>query len=396
MKRLASAWLTEPAVQRLVATFAASGIEARFVGGCVRDALLGVSAADIDLATPARPEAVMAALSAAKVKALPTGLAHGTVTAVIPPRTFEITTLRRDVATDGRHAKVAFNAGWEEDARRRDFTINAMYLAPDGTLYDPVGGEADLAAHRVRFVGDAATRIAEDVLRILRYYRFEARFGDGEGDAPARTACRAAIGKLLTLSAERVWRELRGLLSQPHPIRALKMMRHDGVLAAILPEATRLDRLKSLLPLSSDPVLRLAALIDIDEMDALALADRLRFSKAERDRLAGLMKPRQIDLGRDFTSLQVDLYLSEGPDYRDLALLAAAEGKIDADRLSELMEWSPPKFPITGRDVMDRGIAAGPRVGELLRQMRRWFAETGFVATRRKCLSKLKQFVAQP
>ena len=172
MSRIAPRWLTEPAVERLLGALAAAGIEARFVGGCVRDALLGIEGGDIDLATPARPEAVIAALKAARIKALPTGLAHGTVTAVLPPRQFEITTLRRDVETDGRHAVVAFDAGWTEDAARRDFTINAIYLGADGRLYDPVGGQADLAARRVRFVGDPETRIAEDVLRVLRYYRF--------------------------------------------------------------------------------------------------------------------------------------------------------------------------------------------------------------------------------
>ena len=224
---------------------AAAGIEARFVGGCVRDALLGRQSADIDLATPALPEDIIAALEKAGIKAVPTGIAHGTVTAVVtpPPRHFEITTLRRDVETYGRHARVAFDADWSEDAARRDFTINALYLDPDGTVHDPVGGLADLAAHRVRFVGEPAQRIAEDVLRVLRYYRFEARFGRGEGDAAARAACRDAVPLLPTLSAERVAQEVLRLLAVADPVPALRMMREDGVLAAILPEATRLDRL---------------------------------------------------------------------------------------------------------------------------------------------------------
>ena len=234
-------------MRRLLAALAAAKIEARFVGGCVRDALLGLEIGDIDLATPARAEAVIAALKKAKIKAIPTGIAHGTVTAVVnspgPARHFEITTLRRDVETDGRHARVAFDADWTEDAARRDFTINAIYLAPDGTLFDPVGGRADLEARRVRFVGDAATRIVEDLLRILRYYRFEARFGHGEGDATARAACRDAVAKLQALSAERVQRELMRLLAAPEPLRALKLMQADGIIAAILPEATRIDRL---------------------------------------------------------------------------------------------------------------------------------------------------------
>jgi len=185
-------WMQEPAVAALLAALATAGIEARFVGGCVRDALLDQPIADIDVATPALPEAVIAALAAAGIKAVPTGIAHGTVTAVLPPRHFEITTLRRDVETFGRRARVAFGADWQADAARRDFTINAIYLDPDGTIHDPVGGLADLRAAHVRFVGDPATRIAEDVLRVLRYYRFEARFGGGAGDPAARAACAAA------------------------------------------------------------------------------------------------------------------------------------------------------------------------------------------------------------
>src|SRR6185312_8433236 len=230
--------------RRLIAALAAAGIEARFVGGCVRDSLLGVPASridDIDVATPARPEAVLSALEAAGIRAVPTGLAHGTVTAVFPgARRFEVTTLRRDVETDGRHAVVAFDADWAADAARRDFTINAMYLAPDGTLFDPAGGRADLAARHVRFVGDPARRLDEDVLRLLRYYRFEARFGQGAGDAAARAACRDAV----------------------------------------LPEAERIDRLARLR--SRDPILRLAALVG----SAKGLGERLKLPRADRDRLA--------------------------------------------------------------------------------------------------------------
>src|SRR5579884_2813472 len=209
-------WMTAPATRRLLGALAGAGIAARFVGGCVRDALLGEDIGDIDIATPARPEEVAAALGKAGIKTVPTGIAHGTLTAVVnapgPPRQYEITTLRRDVETYGRHAKVAFGADWAEDAGRRDFTINAIYLDADGTVHDPVGGVADLEARRVRFVGDSAQRIAEDVLRLLRYYRFEARFGTGSGDAAARAACREAAPLLPNLSAERVAHEVLRLL----------------------------------------------------------------------------------------------------------------------------------------------------------------------------------------
>src|SRR5258708_11554569 len=295
MTSLKPPWLDESAVGRLLTALGAVNSEARFVGGCVRDALLGLEIGDIDVATPAVPDAVMAALKKAKIRAIPTGLAHGTVTAVIPPRHFEITTLRRDVETYGRRAKVAFDAGWDEDAARRDFTINAIYLAPDGTIFDPVGGQADLAAHRVRFVGDAATRIAEDVPRILRYYRFEARFGDGDGDPDARAACRAAADKLPALSAQRVWRELHRLLATPDPVRALRLMEQDGVLAVLLPEAKYVGPLERLVRLSEDPILRLAALIEADKAGAIAISQRLRLSNPERDRLTGRAEPWPLD-----------------------------------------------------------------------------------------------------
>jgi len=391
--RLTPPWLGEEAVRRLLAALAAAAIEARFVGGCVRDALLEAPTVDIDLATPARPEAVMAALAAARIKALPTGLAHGTVTAVLPRRSFEITTLRRDVETDGRHAVVAFDAGWAEDAARRDFTINALYLAPDGTLYDPVGGRADLAARRVRFVGDPASRIAEDVLRVLRYYRFEARFGGGEGDPAARAACRAATGRLPGLSAERVSRELLRLIAGPDPVRVLRMMRTDGVLAAILPEAARLDRLDALVSLSPDPTLRLAALIDVVRDGAAAAADRLRLTGAARNRLVGLAKPWPLDPAADVKAQRLALYRLQRGRYGDLLLLAAAEGSLAPARLEELQalanSWPIPVFPLGGNDVTALGIAPGPRVGRLLGDVRRWWEEGDFTADRAACLARL-------
>src|SRR5437016_4998039 len=235
-------WMVEPSTRAVLAALSAGGVEARFVGGSVRDALLGAPTGDIDIATPAPPERIIELLEKRGIKVVPTGLTHGTVTAVVPPRHFEITTLRRDVETYGRRARVAFDADWAADAARRDFSINAIFLAPDGTIYDPVGGLADLRARRVRFVGDPSTRIAEDVLRLLRYYRFEARFGTGDGDPDGRAACHAAAHLLPSLSAERVAQELIKLLEAPDPIAVLRMMQEDGVLAVILPEARRLDR----------------------------------------------------------------------------------------------------------------------------------------------------------
>ena len=418
MSKLHPAWLEEPATRRLLAALGVAGIEVRFVGGCVRDTILEIPVGDIDLATPARPDAVMAALAAAKLKALPTGLDHGTVTAVIPPRHFEITTLRRDVETDGRHAIVAFDADWGADAARRDFTINAIYLSPDGTIHDSVGGRADLAARRVRFVGDAATRIAEDVLRLLRYYRFEARFGGGDGDTAARAACRDAVAMLPTLSAERVSRELMRLLAAPAPIRVLNMMQEDGVLAAVLSEATRLDRLEKLLAsalkapppppagvgrgggLTADPLLRLAALIEVEKAGALALGERLRLSNSERKRLIDLAAPWPLDPADDAAAQRRALYRLGRERYRGLTMLLAAEGRLAPARLAELTalseSWPIPVFPLGGNDVTALGIAPGPRVGRLLAAVKRWWEEGDFAAGHDSCLARLKELAGQP
>jgi poly(A) polymerase len=396
-------WMIEPATRAVIEALRAGGAEAMFVGGAVRDALLGRPIADIDIATPAPPEQVVELLRARGIKTVPTGLAHGTVTAVVPPRHFEITTLRRDVETFGRRARVAFDADWAVDAARRDFTINAIFLAPDGRILDPVGGRADLRAGRVRFVGDATARIAEDVLRLLRYYRFEARFGSGDGDPAARAACAAAAHLLPTLSAERVAQELFKLLEAPNPVRAVRMMQEDGVLAKALPEAQRLDRLERLLALDADPdpLLRLAALIAVDAGGAVALAERLRFPGSRRDRLRGLAPPWSLDPAGDGRAQRLARYRLGEQRYCDLArLLAAEDGSVGAERLAELLAlattWEPPEFPLAGRDATALGIAPGPRVGRLLAQVRRWWEVGDFAADRAACLARLRALAAEP
>jgi poly(A) polymerase len=407
-------WMVEPATRAVLDALAAGGVEARFVGGSVRDALLGLPIlgssprTDIDIATPAPPERVIELLRERGIKVVPTGLAHGTVTAVVPPRHFEITTLRRDVETDGRHARVAFDADWAADAARRDFTINAIFLAPDGTVHDPVGGLADLAAGRVRFVGDPATRIAEDVLRLLRYYRFEARFGTGSGDAAARAACRAAASLLPTLSAERVAQELIRLLQASDPLAALRMMQQDGVLAFVLPEARCLDRLRRMIAIEPerDPLRRLAALIDVDQAGAAALAERLRLSNAWRDRLRGLAPPWLLEhapgvdpLGEPAAQRRA-LYRLGAERCRDMALLLAAAGRGDMERLARLLalarDWTPPAFPLSGHDVTALGIPPGRRVGALLDAVERWWEEGDFAADRPRCLARLKELALAP
>jgi poly(A) polymerase len=396
-------WMTDPTTQAVLTALAAGGAEIRFVGGAVRDALLGnPTAQDIDIATPAPPERVVALLQAAGIKVVPTGLAHGTVTAIVGPHHFEITTLRRDVETYGRHARVAFDADWASDAARRDFTINAIFLDPDGVIFDPVGGLADLALRRVRFVGDPKTRIAEDVLRLLRYYRFEARFGGGAGDPAARAACRAAAHLLLTLSAERVAHELMRLLESREPVGALQMMRADGVLAVVLPEARRLDRLRQLLAIepAPDPLRRLAALIEVNGSGAAALALRLRFANAQRERLQRLAQPWSLDPDGDPRARRLALYRLGVDDYRDLALLQAAEGKMTRTRLAELLaiadSWTPPVLPVAGRDVTALGIPPGETVGRLLDAVSDWWVAGDFAADRAQCLAYLRQIAPAP
>jgi poly(A) polymerase len=390
-------WMTESATRAVLDALAEGGVEARFVGGAVRDALLGLPIGDIDIATPAPPERVTELLEKAGIRVVPTGLAHGTVTAVIPPRHFEITTLRRDVETYGRRARVAFDADWAADAARRDFTINAIFLAPDGTIYDPVGGLADLQAGHVRFVGDPSTRIAEDVLRLLRYYRFEARFGSGDGEEPARAACRAAAHLLPTLSAERVAQELIRLLETPDPSRALQMMAEDGALAVVLPEARHLDRLGRMIAIEPelDALRRLAALIEADADGAAALAERLHFPNAWRERLRGLAPPWPIDPLGGPAAQRRTLHHLGAERYRDTALLLAADGGMSTEPLASLLalarDWTAPVFPISGHDVTALGIPPGPLIGALLDAVERWWEAGNFAADREATLAHLSE-----
>ena len=391
-------WMTEAPTRRVLAALAAGGVAARFVGGAVRDALMGRPVSDIDIATPAAPELVTALLEKARVKVVPTGVEHGTVTAVTKPRHFEITTLRRDVEPQGRRAVVAFIDDWRVDAERRDFTMNALFLDPDGTLHDYVGGLADVVARRVRFVGDPATRIREDVLRLLRFYRFHAQLGRPPADEAARAACRALASLLPTLSAERVSAELLKLLAAPDPLPALSLMREDAVLPVVLPEAIRFDRLAGMIAIEPEPdaIRRLAALIAVDAESALTLARRLRLSNEQRDRLLALMAPDwPLDLAGDARAQRRGLYHLGARGYRDLVLLRAAEQGASAKRrartlLARAEETGALEFPLRGRDVTALRIKPGPRIGELLASVAAWWEAGDFRADRKACLAELK------
>ena len=390
-------WMRDAATRRVMRALTAPDAEPRFVGGAVRDALLGRPPREIDIATPLAPEAVMRRLMAAGIRAVPTGIAHGTVTAATPKRIFEITTLRRDVETDGRHAKVAFGVDWAADAQRRDFTMNALSLDVRGRLYDDVGGLADLKARRVRFVGDPATRIREDVLRLLRYYRFFAHYGKGTGDHAARAACRAAARLLPTLSAERIAAEFLKLLAAPDPLPALRMMQADGVLKAVLPESaalTRLHRLVALEP-AADPIRRLAALV---ARDAGAVAERFKLSVAQRDRVEALAAKPPIALDADRAAQRRALYRWGSAVYADRVLLAAAtrsrpRGVRKLLRLAQ--SWRNPRFPLRGRDLLAAGVAPGPQIGVLLGGLEAWWIKGDFRATAVQCRAELRRRLAR-
>jgi poly(A) polymerase len=350
--------------------------DARVVGGAVRDALAGRPVADIDLATPSAPQAVIEALTEAGVKVVPTGVSHGTVTAVVDGRGFEVTTLRRDVETDGRRAVVAFTADWRQDASRRDFTINAMSMARDGTVFDYFDGIADLAAGSIRFVGDPATRIAEDFLRILRFFRFFARFGRVRPDPETIGALRGGIPGLARLSIERVWHELHRILTAPEPMESIALMDRIGVWAAVIPEARAVSRLTGL---PADPILRLAAMLT---GDALAMATRLKMSNDDRDRLLRLMAtPRPAGSDAALRRLLAD---HTAADLIDRTWLDG-----DADTRRRLSGMPRPVFPLEGRHVVALGVPAGPAVGALLRDVRQWWLDGGCVADRAACIAQL-------
>ena len=379
MRRDPPAFLTDPALIRVLDALPS----ARVVGGAVRDALAGRPVADIDLATPLLPAEVAAALSAAGMRTVPTGLDHGTLTAIANGRGFEITTLRRDVATDGRRATVAFTGDWREDAARRDFTINAMSMARDGTVFDYFGGRADLRAGVLRFVGDPATRIAEDYLRILRFFRFFARYGTGAPDPAALVAIQRGVAGLAGLSVERIWSELSGLLAVPDCGAAVALMAESGVLAALLPEGAAPEGLCRLLAADApaDPVLRLAALLT---GDALAVATRLKLSGADRDRLVALRQPLPLRPSDDDAALRRALADIEPGILRGRAWLAN-----EPALRARLAAMPRPVFPLEGRDVLALGVPAGPRVGAALRDVRAWWMVRGCLDGVEACRAQL-------
>ena len=386
-----------------VAVMAALG-EARFVGGAVRNALLGVPVMDVDIAVPMPPQEAMARLKARDIKVAPTGIAHGTVTAILGNKVFEITTLRRDVETDGRHAVVAFTDDWAEDAARRDFTINALYAAPDGSVFDYATGVEDLIAGRVRFMGEAAARIAEDYLRVLRLFRFHAWYGKGGVDADGLRAAAAARDRLKSLSAERVQKEMLRLLEAGNPAPVLRVMAATGILPELLPGALQLPRLERLTRIEADHllprdgVLRLAALLPDGEEAAHAAADALKLSNADRMRLEQALGGAALPWlsAQDARAL---LYRIGAARFRDKVLLDWARGGGNPIQWRMLMTmaetWQRPRFPLTGRDVMQAGVTEGPDVGRVLAQVEDWWIGTDFAADEGALRDRLAEAVGK-
>jgi poly(A) polymerase/tRNA nucleotidyltransferase (CCA-adding enzyme) len=370
----------------------------RIVGGAVRDLLADRPVSDVDVATPTPPEQVVERLKAAGLRAIPTGIAHGTVTALAEGGAVEVTTLRQDVETDGRHAVVAFTEDFAVDAARRDFTINAMSLGPDGTLYDYFGGANDLAAGRLRFVGTPAGRIAEDYLRILRFFRFHLRYGREAPDGETAAALAAAAPQLTTLSAERVWLETGKILSVADPRPELTLMAELGVFQVLLPEAAadwpaRMDRLADVRA-PEDPVLRLAALI-AEPAAADRVARRLKLSNAERERLAALLAdPLPAPEASDVVLRQVAAE-SPIPILIGRSFLRHPAGEMAAAFRGRLAGMDPPVFPLQGRDGVALGVKPGPALGRALREVRDWWIARGCLDDADACRAELARVVGR-
>ncbi|MCR9121267.1 MAG: CCA tRNA nucleotidyltransferase [Phyllobacteriaceae bacterium] len=391
--RLEAPWLTDPGLQRLLALLGADGEEARIVGGAIRNSLMGQPVTDIDIATTCEPAETMRRLQMAGIKAVDTGMEHGTVTAVIDGHGHEITTLREDIETDGRRAVVRFGRDWQRDAERRDFTINALYAEADGALVDLVGGRADIEARLVRFIGDPEQRIAEDYLRILRFFRFFAWYGHGRPDAEGLKACARLKDGVTGLSAERIWAEMRKLLAAPDPSRALLWMRQAGVLSLVLPESEKwgIDGIHGLMAAEQalgwppDAVLRLMVLIPLREAVVRGLSERWKVGNRVRERLLAASQTDGVAPDMSTGDFERILYEGDPQAISDrMRLDIAGLGLEDAGAqslvglLDHARSWARPVFPVTGRDLMAQGFGSGPALGDALRALERRWVESGF------------------
>lgn len=399
-------WMSHPSTTAVLdALEAVGGADcARFVGGCVRDALLRKPVKDIDIATTLAPTQVVGALEAARLKAVPTGIEHGTVTALAQSRAFEITTLRRDLQTDGRHAVVAFTSDWEMDAARRDFRLNALYADRGGKVFDPTGhGVADARAGAIVFVGDPASRVREDALRIIRFFRFLAWYGRGLPDEAALAACRDLGALVETLSAERLGHEIMKLLAAPDPRASLALMAGAGVLARVAPDADNLARFDALVRIETevlfteDPLLRLAALLPDDPGKAQFTARSLRLAAAERDRLAAALgaEPRLSSWMSPRQTRQAVYRLGKQAFADRVALAWAASPRPAAAiqwraLLPIGQSWTAPTLPLTGDEVAAAGVPYGPMIGAVLREVEAWWIDQDFIDDKLSIMERLK------
>ena len=374
MKLDPDAFLKRTGIKRLLNALDAKQGTARFVGGAVRDLLLGEKPGDLDLATTLRPDEVVRRLEAAGIKAVPTGIEHGTVTAVSSGTVVEVTTLRSDVSTDGRRATVAFTNDWAKDAGRRDFTINALYADPfTGELFDYFGGLDDLKSRSLRFIGEPLQRIAEDHLRILRYFRFHARYGHGAPDPHALEACVERANDLMALSRERIADELLKLFALDDPTPTVRLMHERGLFAPVVPEVADIDRLGRLVAaersarIKADPLRRLAALLPAEPAPADRIAARLKLSNKAKKRL-GSAANQELGLNPKALAYRIGV---EGAVDRLLLFGQPAEAK-------SIAKWAPPRMPIGGNDVIARGITEGPDVARTLRRIEDAWEAAGF------------------
>ena len=398
-------WLADQLLQRVLAALTAEGGEARVAGGAVRNALLDEPVSDIDVATTETPTRVMDLARRAELVVHPTGLDHGTVTVVSKEgtrtRAFEVTTLRIDVEAYGRHAQVAFTDDWTADARRRDFTMNALYCDGSGALLDPVGGYRDLVKRRVRFVGEPEARIREDFLRILRFFRFQARYGHGAPDRRGLAACVALQEGLGRLSSERVRQEMLKLLVAPGAVPVLRVMAETGIAGRVLATAHDVSRLSRMADidvsqgLEPDSVLRLAAIGLESTQDAATLRQALRLSNVEYNRLQHLAQSVLPTPALRANERRIVLYQTGPQGFRDAVRFAWAidHGRFAAEAWAELLKlpelWSVPRFPVSGADLASRGVPAGPEMGRLLGRLEDWWMAAGFPADKNEVLAQL-------
>ena len=387
--RIRARWLRAPALTRIFAAIRAAGGEARVAGGAVRNAIMGLPVTEVDLATTLSPDAVTLACEAVGLAVHPTGIDHGTVTVVSDHTPYEVTTLRHDVETDGRRARVKFTDDWQADAQRRDFTMNALYCDEAGKIYDFTDGYRDSLRKRIIFVGVPSQRVREDYLRILRFFRFHARFGSGTPDAAGLAACVRHRRQLAKLSAERVRQEMFKLLAAPGAVPTLKLMAKRGILRELLPHR---EEWRVIARLPPDPVLRLAALA----ADPASMKERWRLSNSDARRLADLAALIPPTPGLRPREQRIVLYQIGAAAWRDLVQLAWARSRASSDdpawrRLLKLPDrWQAPSLPVTGKDLIAAGLAPGPAMGEALRRLEDWWVASDFKPDRDALMARLR------